>query len=608
MAPRRATPVGRPGMIVSMNASPAFTTRPELLGTFGMVASTHWLASAAGMSALERGGNAFDAAVCAGFVLQVVEPHLNGPGGDLPVVLYSAERDAVQVVCGQGSAPEAATIERFRQLGLDMVPGTGLLAACVPGAFGAWLLLLREFGTMRLRDVLEPAIEYAGGGFPLVPGVCAAIASVEHLFRTEWPESAAIWLEQGVPAPGSRFRNRALAGTYARLLKEAEAAGGGREAEIEAARRAWYEGFVAEAIDRFARATERMDATGRRHHGLITAQDLATWQATLEAPASRDYGRYRVFKAGPWSQGPVFLQQLALLEGFDLRAMGVRSADFIHTVVEAAKLAFADREAYYGDVEEVPLEALLDPDYAAGRRRLVGATASPELRPGRVAGREPLVPWPFGATSAGGPAGTGDPTLGPRGDTCHVDVADRWGNLVACTPSGGWLQSSPAIPDLGWCLGTRAQIFNLHPGHPNALAPRKRPRTTLSPSLAYRDGEPWLAFGTPGADQQDQWSLNFFVTLVNSEMNLQEAIDAPMWHTNAFPRSFSPHESVPSSLVVEDRLPPEVVSELRRRGHEVTLSGAWSLGRISAVARDPARGLLRAAANPRGMQGYAVGR
>jgi gamma-glutamyltranspeptidase/glutathione hydrolase len=600
-------------MIVGMSAPSAFTTRPELLGTFGMVASTHWLASAAGMSVLERGGNAFDAAVCAGFVLQVVEPHLNGPGGELPVVLYSAERDAVLVVCGQGTAPEAATVERFRELGLDMVPGTGLLAACVPGAFGAWLLLLQEFGTMRLRDVLEPAIEYAGGGFPLVPRICEAIASVEHLFRAEWPESAAVWLERGVPAPGTRFRNRALAETYARVLKEAEAAGGGREAEIEAARRAWYEGFVAEAIDRFARTAERMDVSGRRHRGLITAQDMATWRATLEAPVSRDYGRYRVFKAGPWSQGPVFLQQLALLEGFGLRAMGVRSADFIHTVVEAAKLAFADREAYYGDVEDVPLEALLDPGYAADRRRLVGETASRELRPGRAGGREPLVPWPFGVAAAPGDlAGAGDPTLGPRdgtrGDTCHVDVVDRWGNLVACTPSGGWLQSSPAVPGLGWCLGTRAQIFNLHPGHPNALAPRKRPRTTLSPSLAYRDGEPWMAFGTPGADQQDQWSLNFFVTLVNSDLNLQEAIDAPMWHTEAFPRSFYPHESAPASLVVEDRLPPEVVSELRRRGHEVTLSGAWSLGRLSAVARDPGRGLLRAAANPRGMQGYAVGR
>ncbi len=577
-----------------------------------MVASTHWLASAAGMSVLERGGNAFDAAVCAGFVLQVVEPHLNGPGGDLPIILHSVERGSVAVVCGQGVAPAEATVERIRGLGLDMVPGTGLLAACVPGAFGGWLLLLQEFGTMRLCEVLEPAIAYAAGGFPLVPRISQTIGAVEQLFREEWPESAAIWLGGGVPAPGSRFRNPQLAETYTRILREAEAAGGGRDREIETARRAFYEGFVAEAIDRFVRSTERMDVSGRRHRGLIAGSDLAGWRAALEPPTSRDFGRFTVFKPGPWSQGPVFLQQLALLDGLDLAAMGAGSAGFVHTLVESAKLAFADREAYYGDAAGVPLDALLDAGYAAGRRALIGGEASMELRPGRVAGREPWIPWPLGEDTAEAAAGVGDPTVGARGetrgDTCHVDVADRWGNLCSCTPSGGWLQSSPAVPGLGWCLGTRAQIFNLEPGHPNALAPGKRPRTTLSPSLAHRDGAPWMAFGTPGADQQDQWSLNFFALLASSEMNLQEAIDAPMWHTDAFPRSFYPHGWSPGSLVVEERMPGEVVDELRRRGHQVTVSGPWSLGRISAVAYEADSGMLRGAANARGMQGYAVGR
>lgn len=589
-----------------------FTARPELQGTFGMVASTHWLASAAGMAVLEKGGNAFDAAVCAGFVLQVVEPHLNGPGGDLPIVLYSAERDSVHVVCGQGGAPAAATVERFHDLGLDMVPGTGLLAPCVPGAFGGWLLMLEEFGTMRLRDVLQPAIDYAAGGFPLVPRISQTIATVEQLFREDWPESAAIWLRDGVPAPGSKFRNPELAETYARVLREAEATGGGREAEIEAARRAWYEGFVAEAIERFVSATPRMDVTGEAHRGLLTGHDMATWRASLDEPVHRDYGRYRVFKPAAWSQGPVFLQQLALLEGFDLRASGVGSAEFVHSVVEAAKLAFADREAYYGDAEDVPLGDLLDSGYASARRRLVAGQASHELRPGRAGVRDPFIPWTFGGSASAPAAGIGDPTVSAtgetRGDTCHVDVADRWGNLVSCTPSGGWLQSSPAVPGLGWCLGTRAQIFNLSPGHPNALAPGKRPRTTLSPSLAYRDGEAWLAFGTPGADQQDQWSLNWFVMLVNSEMNLQEAIEMPMWHTDSFPRSFYPHQASPGSLIVEGRMPEGVLTDLRRRGHEVTVSGPWSLGRISAVARDRERRLLLGAANPRGMQGYAAGR
>jgi gamma-glutamyltranspeptidase/glutathione hydrolase len=580
-----------------------------------MVSSTHWLASAAGLGILERGGNAFDAAVCAGFVLQVVEPHLNGPGGDLPIVLYSAEQRAVQVVCGQGVAPAAATIERFGELGLDMVPGTGLLAPCVPGALGAWLLLLAEHGTLRLRDVLEPAIGYAQAGFPVVPGIADRIATVERLFREEWPESAALWLANGVPRPGSLLRNPDLAATYRRLLDGAEAASGDRAGQIEAARCAWYEGWVAEAIGTFTTGSERMDTSGRRHRGLLTADDMARWRPPVEAPASLDYGPYTLFKTGPWGQGPVLLQQLALLDGFDLRAMGAGSAELIHTVVECAKLAFADREAWYGDpgFADVPLDLLLDAGYAESRRELVGETASHDLRPGSPGGRQPGVAWRFGVTqdeSEG--AGIGDPTVTARGqtsgDTVHVDVADRFGNLVSCTPSGGWLQSSPAVPGLGFCLGTRAQIFNLQPGHPNALAPGKRPRTTLSPSIAFRHGEPWMAFGTPGADQQDQWQLNFLATLLNSGMNLQEAIDAPMWHTDAFPRSFFPHHSAPASLTVEARAGEEVIGELRRRGHQVVVAPPWSLGRLCAVARHPERGLLSAAANPRGMQGYAVGR
>src|SRR5215472_6744303 len=343
-----------------------FTTRPELRGTFGMVASTHWLASAAGMAVLERGGNAFDAAVAAGFTLQVVEPHLNGPGGDMPAIVYSAERDRVIVVCGQGPAPAGATIERFRSLGLDMVPGTGLLATCVPGALGGWLLMLAELGTWRLADVMDFAIGYAAGGFPVVPRIAAAIAGVEQLFREEWTESGRVWLAGGgVPAPGTLYCNPALAATYRRLLAEAEAAGGGRKAQIEAARRAWYEGFVAEAIDAYLRRAEALDVTGVRHPGLLRGEDLAGWRATLDEPATFAYGDWRVHKTRPWGQGPVFLQQLALLGGFDLRAMGPGSADFVHTVVECAKLAFADREAWYGDPDFAPdvTAELLDAAY-----------------------------------------------------------------------------------------------------------------------------------------------------------------------------------------------------------------------------------------------------
>ena len=422
-----------------MDATPPFTTRPELRGTVGMVASTHWLASAAGMAMLERGGNAFDAAVAAGFVLQVVEPHLNGPGGEAPIVLYSADRDEVLVVDGQGPAPAAATIERFRELGLDLVPGTGLLPACVPGAFDAWLLLLREFGTLTLAEVLEPALGYAEDGYPVVPGICSSIAAMEELFRAEWPESARLYLP--VPAPGDLFRNRDLAATYRRVLDEAGE--GGREQQIERARDAFYRGFVAEAIAGYLEDAEAMDSSGRRHAALLAGDDLTSWQASLEPPVELDYNGWRVSKAGPWSQGPVFLQQLALLDGFDLGSFDRVGAEFVHTVVECAKLAFADREAWYGDPRfvDVPLAGLLSAGYAEERRGLVGEEASAELRPGSPDGREPRLPTVHEADAVA--PGVGEPT---RGDTCHLDVVDRHGNAVSATPSGGWLHGSPIVP------------------------------------------------------------------------------------------------------------------------------------------------------------------
>jgi gamma-glutamyltranspeptidase / glutathione hydrolase len=560
----------------------SFTTRPELRGTFGMVASTHWLASAAGMAVLERGGNAFDAAAATGFTLQVVEPHLNGPGGDLPVLAWSADRGEPVVLCGQGPAPAAATIDRFRSLGHELVPGTGVLAACVPGAFDAWMLLLREFGTLGPEDVLEFAIGYAENGYSVVPGMTATIERVEPLLR-EWPASAELYLP--APRPGALFRNRALAATYRRILDEAGS--GSRESRIDRARAAFSRGFVAETIDWFC----------REEGGLLTGADLAGWEASLEAPATYDYHGYTVCKTGPWGQGPVFLQQLALLEGFDLAAMSFGSAEYVHTVVEVSKLAFADREAYYGDPAfvDVPLDRLLSAEYAEGRRALVGDSASGELRPG--GGRLPTL------VAAAETVGAGEPT---RGDTVHLDVADRHGNLVSATPSGGWLQSSPVIPGLGWPLGTRAQMFWLEEGLPSSLEPGKRPRTTLSPSIALRDGEPYLAFGTPGGDQQDQWSLHVFLAHVHFGLDLQAAIDAPDFHTDHFPSSFYPRQAQPRSLALEGRFDDDVVADLRDRGHIVEVTDDWSLGRVSAVGRE--NGLLKAGANPRGMQGYAVGR
>ena len=587
-----------------------FTTRPQLAGTFGMVASTHWLASAAGMAVLEQGGNAFDAAVATGLVLQVVEPHMCGPAGEVPVIGFDARDGEVFVLNGQGPAPGAATIEAFGELGLDLVPGNGLLAACVPAAFGTWMLLLAAHGSLPLGEVIRYAIGYARDGYPVAPGVSSAIGSMAGVFTEHWPSSAEVYLSGGVPAPGSRFANTALAGTYQRVLDEAEAAGSGREAQIEAARRAFYEGFVAEAIGGYLAHAQVMDGTGGRHAGLLAAGDLAAWRATTEAPASAGFAGLTVCKTGPWGQGPVFLQQLQLLAGTGLGEITPGGVDHIHTVVECAKLAFADREAWYGDpvFTDVPLADLLSPQYAAQRRALVGQTASGDLRPGSPGGRQPMLPGFATAPRPGAVVGAwaGEPTLAHSGDTCHIDVADRFGNMVAATPSGGWLHSSPVIPGLGFCLGTRAQMFTLTPGLPNSLAPGKRPRTTLSPGLALRGGEPYLAFGTPGGDQQDQWSLSFFLNHVRFGMNLQEAIDAPAFHTRHFPSSFWPRESFPATVDVEDRAGPGVIAGLRARGHEVTVSPAWSLGRVSAAARDG--GMLYAAANARGMQGYAIGR
>jgi len=562
-----------------MGEIPEFTTRPELAGTFGMVATTHWLASAAGQAVLEHGGNAFDAAAAAGLVLQVVEPHLNGPGGEVPLIAHHAGRGETFVLCGQGTAPAAATPEAFADLGLDLVPGSGLLAACVPGAFGAWMLLLREFGTLRLRDVMGYAIGYAASGYPLVPAISWGIASVAELFRDYWPGSAEVYLPGGhVPAPGSLFANPALAATYRRILDEAEAASQDRDEQIEAARRVYYEGFVAEAIAAYVASTDVMDVTGRPHRGLLSYADLAGWHPRLEEPLTYEVGGLTVCKTKPWGQGPVFLQQLGLLDGFDLGAMGPGSADYVHTVTECAKLAFADREAWYGDPDftDVPVKALLSAEYADDRRRLVGPGASADLRPGAPEGRVPRLPEFVTGTFAGtgddgsvSPSldvvppepqldpGTGEPTMrtsGPAGpaassyragDTCHLDVADRFGNMVSATPSGGWLQSSPVVPGLGFCLGTRAQMLTLTPGLPATLAPGKRPRTTLSPTLALRDREPYLAFGTPGGDQQDQWSLLFFLNHLRFGMNLQQAIDFPSFHSAHMPSSFYPRRAQP---------------------------------------------------------------
>ncbi len=586
----------------------SFTTRPTLRGTFGMSASTHWTATACAQAVLERGGNAFDAAVAGAFVLHVVEPHLNGPGGDLVAMIRPAGTDRPVVLMGQGPAPAGATIAHFREHGLDLVPGAGGLAAAVPGAVDAWLLLLRDHGTWELADVLAYAVGYARDGHPLVAGAAATIARVADLFAAHWPTSAQRWMPQGEPpAPDTIVHNPA----WAAVLDSLVAAGADapdREARIDAARGRWMTEILPEAAA-FVRRPHR-HADGRDHAGVLETDDLLSWRAGYEPAETVSFRGWDVFKAGTWSQGPALLQSLKLIEDADDERLDPGTAEGAHLILEAQKLAYADRDAWFGDADDiVSIDALLADDYIARRRGAMGPRASEHLRPGSPDGRAPVLP-PLRTEAVGADGSTGEPTVDrsgqTRGDTCHIDVIDRWGNAVSATPSGGWLQSSPTVPSLGFCLGTRLQATWLVPGHPAALAPGRRPRTTLTPTVLTR-GEEIIALGSPGGDQQDQWQLPVILRMLVGGYSGQQAIDAPTVNTTALVDSFWPRTWTPAGVTVEDRLGDGVISALEARGHRVRRTGDWSLGRVTAVGRD-ADGILWAAANPRGAQGYAAGR
>ncbi|WGW12995.1 gamma-glutamyltransferase [Saxibacter everestensis] len=601
----------------------SFTTRPTLRGTFGMAASTHWLASATASSVLERGGNAYDAAVAAGFVLHVVEPHLNGPGGDLTAIIKAAHQQSPRVLMGQGPAPAGASIEHFHAEGLHLIPGAGALAAAVPGAVDAWLLLSRDYGSWELDELWQYAIDYARNGHPVLGQVATTIRTVSDLFAEHWPGSSEQWMPGGrLPVEGELIRNPAWADTMERLLAEGRSragADGDREARIEGVRSAWAEGFVAREIEDFVREPHR-HSSGTDHAGVLNRDDLRGFRADWEEPATIDFRGHTIVKVSGWSQGPALLQALKILDGFDDDDIDPSTASGAHIVLETLKLCLADREAYYG--EDMPvslLRTLLSDAYAAGRRAQIGAQASAEFRPGAIDGHPAYRPQlrtgaqlRIGALAQAVSGAAGEPTVRPngevRGDTCHLDIVDSQGNMISATPSGGWLQSSPYIPSLGFCLGTRLQMNWLDPESPSALVPGRRPRSTLTPTLVIREGEAVLALGSPGGDQQDQWQLLFLLRMLVGGYGQQEAIDAPAFHTTSMPGSFWPRTWEPGGAVVEDRLGDDVIASLEARGHRVTRAGDWALGRLSSVGRDPETGVLTAAANPRGMQGYAVGR
>jgi gamma-glutamyltranspeptidase/glutathione hydrolase len=409
----------------------------------------------------------------------------------------------------------------------------------------------------------------------------------------EWPTTARVYLPNGRPPEiGQRLVQRDLAKTLRRLSQSEKRAGGNRQEGLAAAREYFYSGPIAKQIVKFTSETRVRDATGTSHTGLIGIQDFSEFRTILERPVSIEYRGLRVHKCGPWSQGPVFLQQLRLLEKYDLRRLGHNSTDYIHLLTEASKLAFADREKYYGDplFTRVPMRKLLSHSYATKRRKLINSRkASLHPRPGAINGGRVTGSSEF------------------HGDTTHLDVVDSKGNMVTVTPSGGWIWSSPVIEGLGFPLTTRGQMFSLDEAHPNCIAPHKRPRTTLSPTLVTLNRRPYMAFGTPGGDQQDQWTLQFFLNFVEFGMDLQSAIDAPTFHNAHFPSSFYPREAEPGRLYVEGRIPPSVRRELRRRGHRVVVEGDWVNGRVTAVRFDKDNGTIEAAASSRYQTAYAMG-
>src|SRR5262245_33453209 len=587
-----------------------FTTRPIYMGRRGILASGHYLAARAGQIMFDKGGNAIDAAVASGFALNLLEPQSCGIGGEAPILIWSARRKQVFSISGQGCSGQACTIDWFRRAKIDPIPGDGFLPATVPATFGTWAFALREFGTLTLRDVLEPTIDLAENGYPIYDKLHEALTGLAKKFREQWPSSAELYLpDNRVPAVGELLRNRDFANTLKRVVEvENRERKRGRADAIQACIDYWYKGDVAERIVNYMQKTEVLDASRRRHRGLLTKDDFAAWRPTLEEPQSVRYRGLDVHKCGPWTQGPVFLQQLRLLEGIELAKMGHNSADYIHTVIECAKLAFADRERYYGDPEfiKVPMRQLLARPYAEARRALVDRKkASREMRPGTL--REGTGDG--GGKHQGGwvPEDLRGLPRTFRGDTTHTCAIDIQGNMMAATPSGGWIPSSPVIPGLGFPMGTRGQMFYLDPHHANTLSPRRRPRTTLTPSLVLKDGAPHMVFGTPGGDQQDQWTLQFFLNVVEFGMNLQEAIDQPTFHSVHFPSSFYPHEARAAWMVVERRIPEAIRRELEARGHRVTMAGEWANGKVMSVRLDQRNGVISGAVSPRQGIGYVTG-
>ena len=579
-------------------------TRPYVMGTRGVVVSGHHKASDAGLDMLKAGGNAIDAGVATVFAQAVTEFDRFGLGGEVPILIHSAEEGRVVAVNGQGQAPRKATIEWFRNNGIEAIPGDCFLPAPVPAVVGSLILALEEFGTMTLEQVLAPAIRLADEGFAVFPSFRENLGRVANRMKSQWPSSAAVFLPGGkLPDVGHVLVQKDLARTLRRLVEaEKAAAGRGRGAGLRAAHDLFYKGELAAEIVAFQKGFRCTDSNGFESSGLLETEDFAAFRPAVEPPAQASYRGVEVYKVGFWSQGPVLLQSLNILEGYDVARLGHNSPEYIHLVAEAMKLAFADREWYYADPDfvGVPDQGLLSKDYAAERRKLIDLEKpSLQLRPGN--------PYPFHReTLAHALVPETVPFRPDPPGTTGTRVADAAGNVFSATPSGGWFTASPIVEGLGFVLGTRGQSFFLDETRSNSLEPGKRPRTTLTPTLALKDGRPFMAWGTPGGDAQDQVNLQFLLNVVEFGMDIQMALDAPLIQILDFPPSFFPRQTSPGAMRVESRMPSETVVRLEAMGHRVLPAGAWSIGDATAIMLDSERGVLYGAAGPRRDKSYAL--
>ena len=581
------------------------TTRPVVYATEGVISSGHYLTSMAGMRMLLNGGNAFDAVVAAGFAASVVEPlAAYSLAAEGVFMLYHAESGELVSVSGQGVAPRNATVGFYQSEGLDAIPtGPGPrahLAFTVPGIVDALITLLERYGTRTLGQALAPAIHYAEHGIPFYDYMVEQLRTpaIREQFDVYPPGGTNVFYRNGeLPRPGSLLVQKGLSNTLKLMAAAESATPGHREAGLAAARDAFYKGEIARTIV----------ASAQRVGGVLSMDDLAAYSAKFERPVKTTFKGHDIYGHSTWTQGPVLMQALNVLENFDLKGMGHSSPAYVHTVVEALKLAFADRQAYYGDPDfsAIPIDGLLSKGYAAERAKLIDSErAYPELPP-------PGDPWRFSeairtasapSLEAAGPSGDG---AGRDSGTTHMAVLDRQGNMVCATPSGGSMVSSVFLPELGCALSTRIEMFNLQQGHPNALEPGKRPRTTLVNYIVCQDGRPAWTIGCPGGDYQAQANVQLILNTLVFGMNPQEAIEAPRFGTDSVVNSFYPHAYYPGRLAVEAGISADTMEALRALGHEVITTANCGMG-ATVAHRDPVTGVLSSGGDPR-RPCYAIG-